>query len=328
MKDRELHVDITEWPFKTPFRIAGKTWETLPIVNILIKQHDISGRGEAVGVTYLGETPAGIVKQIAAVACEVKSGLTRNELQYLLPAGGARNALDCALWDLEAKLSGQSVWHLTGLKSQNITTVMTIGIDDTPEAMAVKAIKAKTFPILKIKLDHELVVERIKAIRLVRPDARLCIDANQSWDLDLLKYAAPKLAELGVEMIEQPLPRNQDAVLQTYSSPLPLCADESCQHIEELPEALSMYDMINIKLDKTGGLTHALEMAKVVRNAGKRLMVGSMAGTSLGMAPAFMIGTLCDLVDIDGPLLLSQDHPNGLLFNGANVSPFSPALWG
>ncbi len=262
------------------------------------------------------------------VANEIRAGVSREELQQLLPAGGARNAIDCAMWDLECKKYGKSIWDLVGIQPKPVTTVFTIGLESTPEAMAAKAAAAATAPVLKIKLDGHLPYEKLAAIRAARPDAALVVDANQGWDFELLKEVIPKCVGLDLGMIEQPLPRDGDEMLEGFESPIILAADESCLHTGELETAARRYDMINIKLDKTGGLTEALKLAKAAREMGCKLMVGNMTGTSLGMAPAFVIAQLCDFVDIDGPLLLNYDHPDGLSYKHGVADIFQPGLWG
>jgi L-alanine-DL-glutamate epimerase-like enolase superfamily enzyme len=246
----------------------------------------------------------------------------------LLPAGGARNAIDCALWDLDAKCSGRSVWDLAAVTAKPLETVFTIGLEATPSEMAEKATAATSHSLLKVKLDADLPLERLRAIRAARPDARIVVDANQAWTFAELQRLAPPFAELRVQMIEQPLPRGGDAALEGFRSPVPLCADESCLHLGELEQAAARYQMINIKLDKTGGLTHALELARAARARGLGLMVGCMAGGSLAMAPTFVVGCLCDLVDIDGPLLQKADRLPGIDYAGGRVSVFGPEVWG
>ena len=246
----------------------------------------------------------------------------------MLPPGGARNALDCALWDLEAKWSGLSIWELTGVVPKPVETVYTISLDVNPELMARHAASAVEYPLLKIKLDGTQPLERMQAVRAARPDARIVVDANQSWTMEQLKTLAPACAALGVQMIEQPLARGADVQLEHYRSPVPLCADESCLHIGELDAAARRYQMINIKLDKTGGLTPALELAGAARARGLGVMVGCMSGTSLAMAPAFVLACVCDFVDIDGPLLQKSDRMPGLEYRGGAVSVFGPEVWG
>jgi len=285
------------------------------------------GRGEAHGVYFLRETMASLLEQAEAIRPRIERGIDRAELQAVLPAGGVRNAIDCALWDLAAKSTGRTIWSLTGVTPKPLRTAFTIGIEDTPEQMAAKALAAKT-DLLKIKLASDRPVERLRAIRAARPDARLVVDANQAWDIAQLREVMPVAAELGVEMIEQPLPRNGDAALEGLQSPIPLCADESCLNLDELDAAARRYQMINIKLDKTGGLTHALELARSARARGLGLMVGSMCGSSLAMAPTFVTGCLCDLADIDGPLLMKRDRIPGLQFSNGKVQPPTRDIWG
>jgi L-alanine-DL-glutamate epimerase-like enolase superfamily enzyme len=321
-----VHQEI--WPVARPFRIAGREWTSFDSVVVELARDGAVGRGEALGIFYFGETPASLSAQIGQVADAIVAGIDRAELQRLLPPGGARNALDCALWDLEAKTSGRSVWELAGVTRKALETVYTISIEATPELMAEHAASAAGYRLLKVKLDAHQPLERIREICRARPDASIVVDANQAWTFDQLRNLAPAFADLGIQMIEQPLPRGADAALQGYRSPVPLGADESCLHRGELAAAAKRYQMINIKLDKTGGLTHALELVRAARELGLGLMVGSMAGSSLAMAPAFVIGCLVDLVDIDGPLLLKRDRLPGLTYTGGRVDPPGPELWG
>ncbi len=324
----KMSIHIEEWKLSQPFRISNFEWINSRGIVVQLAEDGFIGRGEAQGVFYLDETAESIFEQAHAVAGEIRNGITREELQNLLSAGGARNAIDCAMWDLECKKSGKSIWELTGIKPKPVTTVLTIGLEDTPEAMAAKAAAAKDAPILKIKLGDHLPYERLAAIRAARPDAELVIDANQAWSFDLLKEVLPRCVGLNLAMIEQPLARGADDMLEGFESPITLAADESCLHTGELEAAVRRYSMVNIKLDKTGGLTEALKLAYAAREKGCKLMVGNMIGTSLGMAPAFVIAQLCDFVDIDGPLLLKHDHPNGLNYNKGVVNGLDSALWG
>jgi L-alanine-DL-glutamate epimerase-like enolase superfamily enzyme len=286
------------------------------------------GRGEALGVYYLNETMASMLEQVETLRPRIEQGIDRTELQSALPPGGVRNAIDCALWDLEAKASGRTIWSLTGIAPKELRTVFTIGMEDTPAQMAAKAAAATDTDLLKVKLNSDRPVERLRAIRTARPDARLVVDANQGWDLAQLHEVIDAAATLRVEMIEQPLPRNDDAALAGVRSPVPLCADESCLHLGELDSVANRYQMINIKLDKTGGLTHALRLASEARKRGLRVMVGSMAGSSLAMAPTFVVGCVADFVDIDGPLLQKSDRQHGIRYRGGVASVFGPELWG
>ena len=323
-----LSTHVETWDLKTPFRITGQRIDAAVAVVVQVADGDFVGRGEGEGVFYLGETPQRMLEQVRAVEKSIREGAGREDLLELLPPGGARNAIDCALWDLEAKRSGRSIWSLTGISPRPVTTVFTIGIEDSPQAMADKAAAAADYPVLKIKLDGDSPLARLEAIRAARPDAHLVVDANQGWTLDLLREIVPACVDLDVRMIEQPLPRGHDECLEEFESTIVLAADESCQDTSELDAACDRYDMINIKLDKTGGLTEALNLARTARARGKQLMVGNMIGTSLAMAPSFVIAQLCDFVDIDGPLLLRYDHPNGLAYSNGRVEVFDSAFWG
>ena len=317
-----------EWIPTAPFRTSNAVWNSVPTMVVELQDGDLVGRAEARGISYRGETPASIIAQVENVAEQIEAGATRMELMELLHPGGARNALDNAMWDLEAKRAGKRVWALAGIGLKKITTVYTIGLEDEPEEMGIKAAAALHHPVLKIKLGADRPVERIEAICRARPDAIIVIDANQGWNFDQVREVVPRLKNLGVTMIEQPLPRGSDEELEDYQSPLPLCADESCLHGGDVEQASRRYQMINIKLDKCGGLTHGLEMVREARKRDLSLMVGCMGGTSLAMAPAFVLGLLCDLHDLDGPLLLKRDCTFGLKFDQGVVEPPSVKLWG
>ncbi len=324
----DFSIHITNWELTEPFRISGNEWTSSPCLVVQLSEDGFVGRGEAQGVYYLDESAESIFAQADAVAAQIRAGISRSDLQELLPAGGARNAIDCALWDLECKQAGKTIWQLTGIDPQPVTTVFTIGLEDTPEAMAAKAAAAADAPILKIKLDGHLPYEKLAAIRAARPDAELVVDANQGWSFELLQEVIPKCVDLNLGMIEQPLARGNDAMLEGFVSPITLAADESCLHTGELEMAASRYTMINIKLDKTGGLTEALNLARAAKEKGCKLMIGNMVGTSLSMAPSFVVAQMCDFVDIDGPLLLKFDQPLGLNYNKGVVKRFDPRLWG
>lgn len=324
----KMSVHIEEWEMIQPFRISNFEWTKSRGIVVQLAEDGHIGRGEAQGVFYLSETAEGIFEQVHAVAGEIRKGISRERLQELLPPGGARNAIDCAMWDLECKKAGRTIWQITGIDPKPVTTVFTIGLESTPEAMAAKAAAATDAPILKIKLDNHLPFEKLAAIRNARPDVALVIDANQGWDFELLQELIPKCEALNLSMIEQPLPRGADEMLEGFESPIILAGDESCLHTGELETAAKRYDMINIKLDKTGGLTEALKLAYEARQKGCKLMVGNMSGTSLGMAPAFVVAQLCDFVDIDGPLLLKYDHPMGLSYSEGVVDVFDSGFWG
>jgi L-alanine-DL-glutamate epimerase-like enolase superfamily enzyme len=324
--DVSLH--ITEWELTQPFRISGHEWINSRCLVVQLSEDGFIGRGEAQGIFYLDETAESIFEQAHEVVAEIRKGLSREQLQDLMPAGGARNAIDCAMWDLECKRTGKTIWQLTGIDPKPVTTVFTIGLESSPEAMAAKAAAAADAPILKIKLSDHMPYEKLAAIRAARPDAELVVDANQGWSFELLKEVLPKCVDLDLAMIEQPLARGADEMLKGFESPITLAADESCLHTGELETAAGRYSMINIKLDKTGGLTEGLRLAKLAKEKGCKLMVGNMVGTSLSMAPSFVVAQLCDFVDIDGPLLLNYDQPDGLIYKNGVVSGFKPKLWG
>jgi L-alanine-DL-glutamate epimerase-like enolase superfamily enzyme len=325
---RSISIHTESWLALIPFRISDYEWNDFPCVVCEILQDGFIGRGEALGVYYLDETPESMAAQLEEIAPKLAAGADREQLLGLLPPGGARLAADAALWDLEAQLSGRTAWSLAGVEVGPVETVFTIGLEDTPEQMADKATAASDIALFKIKLSNDRPVERIAAIRQARPDARMVVDVNQGWNFDELQRYAPELKALGVSMIEQPLPRGNDAELEGFDPPLPLCSDESCLHLGELEDATRRYQMINIKLDKTGGLTHGLELARAARDKGLGLMVGCMGGTSLAMAPHHVIAQLCDFVDIDGPLLMRNDRPGGLHYDKGIVTLPERPFWG
>lgn len=328
---------IERWELIEPFEIARGTMTALPVVSLtLTDAHGNVGRAEAAGVDYDGETPAMVASQIEDVMPSLAARTpdsrhttdTIHALQELLKPGGARNALDCALWDLRAKQTGVPVWRSLGVPAlRPLTTVYTLGLgteDDTRR----KAREARHYPLLKLKCDATRHVDVVRVVREEHPTARIAVDANQSWNRDLLERIVPQLAALGVEMVEQPVKRGEDAQLAGFQSALPLAADESCTDRASLPTLAPYYRLVNIKLDKCGGLTEALAMGHDANALGMELMVGNMCGTSLGMAPAFMIGQQCTWVDIDGPLLQKLDREHAMRFENGVVQPPEPALWG
>ncbi len=325
---RKISIHTESWLAITPFRISNNVWDDFPCVVCEIEQGGSVGRGEALGVYYLDETLESMTTQLEKVSSELANGADRQRLLELLPPGGARMAADAALWDLEAQLTGRTAWSIAGVDAGPIETVFTIGLEDTPEQMAAKATAAADISLFKVKLGADRPVERIAAIHEARPEARMVVDVNQGWTFDELKRYAPELQAMGVSMLEQPLPRGGDAELEGYEPPLPLCSDGSCLHLGELDDAVRRYQMINIKLDKTGGLTHGLELAHAARERGLNVMVGCMGGTSLAMAPHHVIAQLCDFVDIDGPLLIRNDRPGGLHYNKGIVTLPGRPFWG
>jgi len=321
-----LHVAVERWPLTRPFRTAMHVNEDMALIHVRVERGGLTGHGEAIGVSYRGETVESMTAQIEAVRGRIEAGADRQALQVLLPPGGARNALDCALWDLACKGEGRSIWDLTGLTPAPVTTTYTLSID-TPEAMAAHAAAAPSTH-LKLKLHKDRPVDCVRAVRAVRPDAHLIVDANQAWDLAMLETVAPAMADLGVHLIEQPLPAGADGELADFQSPIPLCADESCQTAHDLDVLPAGYSVINIKLDKTGGLTAALDLARAAQARGYNLMVGCMTGTSLSMAPGFVVAQLCRFVDLDGPLLFAKDRSPAITYEYGRMDPPPSGLWG
>ena len=285
------------------------------------------GRGECVPIKRYKQTTAFVLAQIESI--QDIGDLDRNKLQQLLPPGAARNALDCALWDLEAKRSGKRVWELANIPIvEQVATSFTISLD-TPERMADAASAAAKLPILKLKLGgDEPDLARVEAVRATAPKARLLIDANESWSPRHYQNVVPALSELGVELIEQPFPAANDDVLQILDHPIPVCSDESCHTSADLPRLMNRYEAVNVKLDKTGGLTEALHLCENARQSGFKLLIGCMVCTSLGIAPARVLASTADYVDLDGPLLLARDREHGLAYEDGRIGLPSRQLWG
>ncbi len=325
----QCEVTTTKWPYHTPFRIArGVETELKAITVRLTDRHGRSGAGEAAGVDYDGETIGSMIAQLDQVRPQLVDGLTRAALQDLLPAGGARNAVDCALWDLGAKVSGVPAWQSAGLTTLvPVTTAMTIGIGTDDEVKA-KARAIHDWPLIKMKADAVSHLRPVQIAHAECPAARFIVDANQSWTVELLNQLGPELAALNVALIEQPVRKGTDAQLARYTGSTPLAADESCVDRSSLPGLKGLYHVVNIKLDKTGGLTEALALAADARALGLGIMVGCMGGSSLAMAPAAIIAQQAQFIDLDGPLLHSIDCANGLHYDRGMMSFPSPALWG
>ncbi|MCF6215815.1 MAG: dipeptide epimerase [Emcibacter sp.] len=325
-----LNITKETWTLKEPFIIARGSRVATDIITVDLRfdSQKHSGRGESVPSPRYGENIDSVYEQLKTAGPELHGRFRRDDLYDLLPPGAARNALDCALWDLEAKEKNTSVSEILGfLYPDNIQTVQTISIG-TAEEMGKAAKKLNKFPMLKIKLNDQDIVKRIEEIHANAPQSRLLIDANESWCFTLLKDIAPALAKLNVVMIEQPLPAQNDEELRGYQSPIPLGADESCHTSEDVKRLRSLYDIVNIKLDKTGGLTEAIKLAAKARKAKLGVMVGCMVGTSLSMAPAMVLATQAAYVDLDAPALLSKDRAYGLIINNGQMSRLDERLWG
>jgi L-Ala-D/L-Glu epimerase len=324
-----LEVVTERFPLAAPFHITGHTMTQIEVVLVTLAREGCRGRGEASGVFYhSGDDPPAIVAQIDALRPRIEAGLDRSTLQELLPAGGARNALDCALWDLEAQLLGIPAWRTAGLKPpRSLLTTFTVSAN-TPEKMAEVAGAYAQAKAIKIKLTGaDVDAERVRAIRDVRLDVWLGVDGNQGFTLRHLESLLPVLTECDVKLIEQPFRIGQDSQLAGFDSPIPIAADESAQTPSDVPALVGRFDVVNIKLDKCGGLTAGLEMAHLARQLGLEVMVGNMIGTSLAMAPAFVLGQLCDVVDLDGPIFLTHDRTPSVRYeNGAIICP--AAIWG
>lgn len=317
------------WPLREPFRISrGVETVAHTLMVTITDEAGRRGRGESCGVNYHGETPATIAADIAGVAATLAKGVSRAELAALLPPGGARAALDAALWDLEAKRSGVPAWRAAGLASLgSVETLFSIGIRDL-DGYTRTARDHAHFGVLKIKVADDDPLAAIRAVRAGAPDSRLVVDANQAWSCARLKELAPVLAELGVDLLEQPIPAGDEDGLEGYRCPVPLAADEAVQHRGDIARAARFYDIVNIKLDKTGGLTEALALADAAEAAGMGLMVGCMLGSSLSIAPAHLLAQRCRFVDLDSPLLQAEDWPDGMVFDGATLAPPTPRFWG
>jgi L-Ala-D/L-Glu epimerase len=325
---RQLTVRPESWPIAGTFTISRGSKTSAEVVLVEIRDRTIVGRGECVPYARYGETIAGAVAAIEQLRPEIEAGLDRTALQHALPAGAARNALDCALWDLEAKQADRPVWQLAELAPPApATTAYTLSLD-TVEKMAAAARTNADRPLLKLKLSGPGDLDRVRAVHENAPRARLIVDANEAWTPQIFADLAPQLRRLGVELIEQPLPASDDHALAGMARPVPICADESCHDTGSLSAIRGKYDAVNIKLDKTGGLTEALRLAAAAKAQGLAIMVGCMVATSLSMAPALLIAQDARWVDLDGPLLLAQDRQPGLVYEGNLVQPAPPALWG
>jgi len=316
-----------------PFRISGYVFHAMPATVVTLRHGQHTGRGEAAGVYYTDDRPEGMLATLESLRSRIEAGIDREALCELLPPGGARNALDCALWELEAQLRGEPVWKLAGLEAvQPLLTTFTVGADE-PGTMAARAAghvdSDKGARALKLKLTGEpkLDGERVRAVRARCPDAWIGVDANQGYDAETLPKLLPVVVESNVSLLEQPCARGKETDLDGIEHVLPFAADESILDLRELEARHHRFDVINIKLDKCGGLTEGLLMAKRARELGKQVMVGNMAGTSLAMGPAFVLGQYCDVVDLDGPIFLAEDRSPGVVYRDGYID--CPAdVWG
>lgn len=306
------------------FTISRGSRTEARVLTVRIDRDGVSGHGECVPYARYGESLESVAAQIAALP----EGISRRDLQEALAPGAARNAVDCALWDLEAKRAGKRVWELAGLPApQPMITAFTLSLDD-PDRMRADAAKNAHRPILKIKLGTPDDLHRLAAVRAGAPHAKIIVDANEGWTTEIYADLAPHLLDIGVALVEQPLPAGADEALAEIERPIPVCADESCHDRASLAALSGKYDMVNIKLDKTGGLTEALALRDLARAQGYKVMVGCMVGSSLAMAPAVVLAEGADYVDLDGPLLLAEDRDSPLSYDETGVHPPRAALWG
>ena len=316
-----LEVRHENLPLKAPFRISGYTFHESSVTVVTLRDEADEGRGEGSGVYYLDDVPEKMLATIEANREAIESGLTREALRALLPPGGARNALDCALWELEARRAGVPVWQLAGIVAPRpLLTTFTVGAD-TPASMAESAKGYAQARAIKIKLTGEvdLDIERVRAVRAARPDVWLGVDANQGYVPATLERLLPALVDARVSLLEQPCARGHEADLDGIDHVIPIAADESVQGLDEVEALVGRFDVVNIKLDKCGGLTEGLLISERARALGMKVMVGNMVGTSLAMAPAFVLGQHCDVVDLDGPIFLVRDRSPGMIYEDGYV---------
>jgi len=323
-----LSVEAQTWPIAGRFTISRGSKTQADVVLVTLRKGDHEGRGECVPYARYGETVKDVVSALHFMEMQIADGLTREELQRVMPRGAARNALDCAMWDLEAKQAGKPVWELAGLaEPKPVITAYTLSLGE-PDAMEEAARQAADRPLLKLKLGGGSDIARVEAVRRGAPHARLIVDANEGWSPDDVLPLAQELAALGVALIEQPLPAGKDEALRGIDCPIPLCADESAHGLEGMLRLVGLYQYVNVKLDKTGGLTEALCVMRCARRRNLGIMVGCMVATSLAMAPAALIAQGAEFVDLDGPLLLARDRDPALQYDGSLLYPPRPELWG
>lgn len=325
---RTLSARAERWPIARGFTISRGAKTEAELIVAQIADGACRGRGEAVPYPRYGESLDGALAEIEALRDAIEAGCDRARLRTLIGPGAARNALDCALWDLEAKRAGVRAWTLAGLGPlRPVVTAFTLSLA-TPNAVAKAALRACDRPLLKLKIGGPGDLDRVESARAAAPDAALIVDANEALGFEDLRRLAPEFHKLGVALIEQPLPAGADEALEGYASPIPLCADESLHTRAELAACARRYGLVNVKLDKAGGLTEALALTAEARGMGLRVMAGCMVATSLAMAPALLIAQSAAFVDLDGPLLLARDRAPGLTYEGSAILPPSPELWG
>lgn len=320
---RTFDARIERWPLRTPFRIARGTRTVIDVVVVTLGEDGFIGRGEGTPTARYGETPESVMAQIAGITGAVRGGVDRNTLCRLMPAGSARNAIDAALWDLEAKMAATSPFA-----QRSAISARTISIDK-PDVMADAASKLHAARLVKVKVDDSDPATALRAVRSCLPETTLIVDANESWSMKTLAQMQPVLADLDVAILEQPLPAGADAALAGFEAAVPICADEACHVTADVEALRDRYSFVNIKLDKTGGLTEALSLLEAARGAGMGVMVGCMLGTSLGIAPALRVAARADCADLDGPWWLAEDREGGVVLAAdGHVCPPRPGFWG
>ena len=325
---QRLTVTRRGWPLARPWITADGIKTTVDVVVAEMSDVDSRGRGEGVPLRRFGESIDSVVADLEAMKGAISSGLNRDTLQSAMPPGAARNALDCAFWDMDAKRAYCSVADLAGLGvATPVVTAFTLDFD-TPDKMAEQASANRSRPLLRLELGGDGVIERVRAVRQAAPAARLIVDANEGWNERQLREFMPALIDCRVGLIEQPLPAGADDALARLASPIPICADESCRTVADLDRLDGKYAAVNIKLGKVGGLTEALALAAEAKRRGLRIMVGGGIGTSLGVAPALLVAQQAEIVDLDGPLRLALDRGAGLRYDGSTIHPADPKLWG
>lgn len=330
-ENRQLVLDlkVERFPYRQPFRISGHVFDQTTVLVAKLSDGQNIGRGEGAGAYYLGDDIDNMVTQAEGAREAIEAGASREQLQQILPPGGARNAIDCAYWDLEAKQKRLPVWQLAGLdRPRPLLSTLTLGADD-PDVMAEAACRIDPKAPIKVKLTGELDLDisRITTLRKARPDAWIGVDANQGYELETLKKLLPVLLANGVAQLEQPLARGREQDLDGFVRPLPFVADESALTLADTAGLLGRFDIVNIKLDKCGGLTEGLAIARLARKHGLDVMVGNMMGTSLSMAPSYLVGQLCDIVDLDGPTFLAQDRIPGVIYQDGYID-CPEKIWG
>lgn len=324
---RDVRTSVEQWPLSAPFRISRGVKTVAEVVTVELQEGGIVGRGECVPYPRYGDTTESVSRQIEDVKDALATGALRKDLRGLLPPGPAMNALDCALWDLEARLAGTSVQEMLGKALAPTVTALTVSLD-TPDRMAAAAAAMGEAALIKVKVNAEQPEACLRAVRGAAPGAAIIVDPNESWDLDLLTRMQPALEDCRVAFVEQPLPSDGDEGLRGFQPLVPICADESCHTANDLDALMGRYGMVNIKLDKTGGLTGGLELLQSARERGFGVMVGCMVSTSLSIAPAMHIAAQADYADLDGPLWIKEDREGGVSLQQGLLMPAAPGFWG